>query len=317
MEISEDILATVGRTPVVPLCRIVTSPKARVFGKYEAGNPSSSLKDRVALAIIRSLEQAGRLKSDSVMVAATSGNTGVALALVCSVRGYRLHLFMPAGASLEKRKMFASCGATLGLTKAEEGMAGAVAAAHAFTQSHPEAVLIDQFDDPAVVRAHQDGTALEILADFPQGVDAFVMGVGTGGTITGVATVLKARFPRTQIIAVEPSACSVLASDPAGKAAVLAGPVVQSKIQQLGLGFVPKNLRRDLLDRVITVSDSDAYLMTQRLAHEEGLLLGISSGANVVAALSVATELGAGKTVLTVFCDSGQRYFSLRKFFEE
>jgi cysteine synthase A len=286
--------------------RVAEPGMATIFGKYEASNPSFSLKDRIAMALIEELEKSGRLTRDSIIVCATSGNTGVSLALVCAVKHYALHLFMPSDASLEKRRMFDGFGATLHLTPADESVKGAQAAAKTYIKSQPKAVLIDQFADPAVPRVHAQTTAQEILADFPNGVDAFVMGVGTAGTIMGVASVLKKVFPKTLIIAVEPSVSAVLSGGQPGI----------SKIQQLGLGFVPGNYQSELVDRVVKVTDAEAYLATRRLARREGLLLGISSGANVAAALTIASELGEGKTVLTVLCDAGQRYFSLKNFFE-
>lgn len=301
-----DVLQTVGRTPIVPLRHIVPLTSAAVFGKLETSNPTSSLKDRVALGIIESLEKKGILKKNTPVVCATSGNTGVALGLVCAVRGYSLNLFMPADASLEKRRMFEGFGARLILTPAEKSVQGAKDAAQAFVAKNPDAIVIDQFDNPDVVCAHEKTTAQEICGDFPDGIDAFVMGVGTAGTITGVARVLKKRFPKILIVAVEPSASAVLSG---GKPGI-------SKIQQLGLGFVPGNFDRSLVDRIMTVSDTDAYMTTRRLSRKEGLLLGISSGANVFASLKVAEELGPRAKVLTIFCDAGQRYFSLKKFFE-
>lgn len=292
---------------MIPLKKLVPTGSARVFGKYEAGNPSSSLKDRPALALIEKHVHDGRLNRGAIIVAATSGNTGLSLAMISAVRCYKLHLFMPKDASLEKRDLFGHFGAVVHLTPENEGVSGARRAALDFAALHQKALFLDQFGDKTVVDAHVTGTAKEILTDFPEGVDAFVMGVGTGGTISGVGQVLKARFPKTLIVAVEPKASAVLSGGDAG----------HSKIQQLGLGFVPENLRRDLIDRVIQITDDEAYQMTQRLAREEGLLLGLSSGAIVSASLQVAAELGVGKTVLTVFCDQGQRYFSLKKFFKK
>lgn len=304
--VCHDILDAIGDTPVIPLTKLVPPGAARVFGKYEAVNPSSSLKDRPALALIEKHARNGRLNRGSTIVAATSGNTGLSLAMIAAVRRYKLHLFMPTDASLEKRDLFKHFGAEVHLTPENAGVSGARRAALDFAALHQKALFLNQFDDATVVDAHVTGTAAEILADFPAGVDAFVMGVGTGGTISGVGQVLKARFPNTLIVAVEPKASAVLSGGRPG----------HSKIQQLGLGFVPENLRSDLIDRIIQVSDDEAYHMTRRLAGEEGLLLGLSSGAIVSAALQVAAELGKGKTVLTVFCDQGQRYFSLKKLFE-
>lgn len=303
----DSVLDAIGQTPVIPLRNIVTPHSAQLFGKYEAGNPTSSLKDRIALALIKDFESKGLLLKNGTIVAATSGNSGVALSMVCAVRGYKLELFMPENVSLEKRKMFAAFGTRLHLTSAQESIDGAKKKLMEFLQAHPEAVYIDQFNHPATVEAHYQTTAQEILNDFPEGVDAFIMGVGTGSTITGVARLLKEKFPATKIIAVEPKVSAVLSGGPAGV----------SKIQQMGLGFIPQNLRLDLIDEIVTVADSDAYLMTARLAKKEGLLLGISSGANVSVALEVAKNLGPQQKVLTILCDAGQRYFSLKKFFEE
>lgn len=302
----ESILETIGNTPVLPLKNVVVDGGAAIFGKYEAGNPSFSVKDRIALAIIEKAQGEGKIKKDTLIVDATAGNTGIALALVCAVKKLKLKLFMPENASLERRKMFEGFGADLVTTPSEEGVPGAVKRADEFMKGHPNTYAPRQFENPANPEAHRGTTAQEILADFPDGVDALVAGVGTGGTITGVGEVLKKKFPSLKVIAVEPDGSPVLSG---GKP----GP---HKIQQLGLGFVPKNLNRLLIDRVIRVADSEAYFMTQRLARKEGILVGISSGANVFAAAKVAKELGKGKKVLTFLCDAGQRYFSVEKFFK-
>lgn len=305
--VCENILDAVGETPVIPLHRMVEPGGAAVFGKYEAGNPTSSLKDRVARQLVDKYRRQGRLNAGTAIVAATAGNTGVALAMVAAVQKLKLHLFMSEDASLEKRDLFTHFGATVHITDAASGVIGARTAALDFCAQHQRALFLDQFGDDAVVRAHAETTAREIVADFPDGMDAFVMGVGTAGTISGVGGVLRERFPKIKIIAVEPESSAVLSGGPPGK----------SHIQQLGPGFVPKNFRRELVDEVVKVSDADAYVMAKRLAREEALLLGLSSGANVHVALQIARDLGAGKSVLTVFCDQGQRYFSLRRYFEE
>ncbi|MDO8520066.1 MAG: cysteine synthase A [Deltaproteobacteria bacterium] len=302
----ESILETIGNTPVLPLKNVVVDGGAAIFGKYEAGNPSFSVKDRIALAILEKAEKEGKIKKNTLIVDATAGNTGIALALVCAVKKLKLKLFMPESSSLERRKMFEGFGADLVTTPKEEGVMGAVKRADEFMKGHPDTFAPRQFENPEVVEAHRRTTAQEILKDFPDGVDAVVAGVGTGGTITGVGETLKEKFPALKVIAVEPEGSPVLSG---GKP----GP---HKIQQLGHGFIPKNLNRSLLDRVIKVADSEAYFMTQRLARNEGILVGISSGANVFAAAMVAKELGKGKKVLTFLCDAGQRYFSMERIFK-
>lgn len=299
------ILETEGDTPIIRLNQVVDASMATVYGKYEAGNPSLSLKDRAVLAMLDDAEKKGVIKPETILVAATAGNTGVALAMACAVRGYRLQLFVPEESNLQKRKMLSGFGAQIRFIRGGGGILSALVEAKKFVEATPQAHFLDQFNCPRAIRAHEESTAEEILADFPHGVDAFVMGVGTGATLTGVGRALKRTFPQTQIIAVEPQSSAVLSGKTPGT----------SCIQQIGFGFIPDNFDRRVVDRIVTVSDADAYMMTRRLAKREGLLLGISSGANVSAALKIAAELGPGKTVLTVFCDQGQRYFSLERSF--
>ncbi|MBI2339189.1 MAG: cysteine synthase A [Deltaproteobacteria bacterium] len=301
----DSILQAIGNTPVIPL-KHVAGEGAEIFGKYEAGNPSFSVKDRIALAMIEKAEKEGRLKPGGLVVDATAGNTGIALAMVCAVKKYRLIIFMPEDASLERRKMFEGFGAELRTTPKDEGIPGAVKKSEEFMRGNPNSFAPRQFENPEVPEAHRRTTAQEILADFPQGVDALVAGVGTGGTITGVGEVLKKKFPKMKIVAVEPAESAVISGGKPGR----------HKIQQLGHGFVPKNLNRSIVDYVIAVTDNDAYSMTRRLSRQEGLLVGISSGANVHAAVEVASSLGPGKKVLTFLCDAGQRYFSIEQFFK-
>lgn len=299
------ILEAIGNMPVIRLKQFESEGGAELYAKYEAGNPSLSIKDRIAFAMIGQAENEGKINPDSWIVDATAGNTGIALAMVCAVRKLKLILFMPEDASLERRKMFEGFGARLELTPREEGIQGAVRRADDFMKEHPDSYSPRQFENDENPLAHKKTTAQEILADFPDGFDALVAGVGTGGTLTGVGEVLRNKFPLVKIVAVEPKASAVLSG---GKP----GP---HRIQQLGVGFVPKILNRDLIDQVETVTDNEAYTMTRRLSREAGILVGISSGAHVHAAIRVAQELDSGKKVLTFLCDAGQRYFSLEHFF--
>lgn len=299
------ILETIGNTPVIPLKKIPPPGSAAIFGKYEAGNPSFSVKDRIAVAIIEKGEKEGKINSETVVVDATAGNTGISLAMVCAVKRLKLVLFMPENASLERRKMFDGFGAALHLTPKEEGVPGAIRRSEEYMKKHPNSFAPRQFENPENPEAHRQTTAREILDDFPAGIDALVAGVGTGGTITGVGEVLKKKFPKLKVVAVEPKTSAVLSGGKPG----------MHKIQQLGHGFVPKNLNRSLIDEIVTVADEEAYDMTQKLAREEGILVGLSSGANVHAAIKVGQKMGPKAQVLTFFCDAGQRYFSLEKFF--
>ncbi len=295
--IADSVLDLVGRTPLVRLSRIGVASGALIAGKLESKNPGGSVKDRPALAMIAAAEQAGVLRPGSVVVEATSGNTGISLAMISAVRGYRCTLVMPADMSLERRHILRAYGADIVLTPAEQGMAGAVARAQQIARETKGAFMPRQFENPANPGVHARTTAREILDAVGDDLVAFVSGVGTGGTVTGVGQVLKRERPSVRVVAVEPAASAVLS----GKAPGLHG------IQGLGAGFVPKVLDRGVIDQVVTVTDVAAERMTQRLAREEGLLVGPSSGANVHAAVEVATSLGRG-IVVTVLCDTGERY---------
>lgn len=301
----DSILQAIGHTPIIRL-KNISGEGAEIYGKYEAGNPSFSVKDRIALAMIEKAISEGKIKKDTLIIDATAGNTGIALAMVCAVKKLKLKLFMPEDASLERRKMFEGFGASLEITPKKEGVHGALNRAEEYMKSHPNSYSPRQFENPQNPEAHRVTTAQEILNDFPKGVDVLVAGVGTGGTITGVGEVLKKKFSQLKIVAVEPSGSPVLSGGKPGA----------HKIQQLGLGFVPKNFNRNIVDEVITVSDSEAFEATRLLSRKEGLLVGISSGANVYAAFKMAKKVGNGKKILTFLCDAGQRYFSVERFFK-
>ncbi len=297
----------IGGTPMVQLVRVPAPDSAELWGKCEQFNPGGSVKDRIALSMIEAAEAAGQIKPGaSTIVEPTSGNTGIGLALVCAVKGYRLVLTMPESMSLERRALLKAYGAELILTPEERVMEGAVDHAERLCRKNPSFFMPQQFRNPANPEAHRRTTAKEILAQLDGRVpDAFVSAVGTGGTITGVGEVLKARSPSCKIVAVEPATSAVLSG---GKP----GP---SKIQGIGAGFVPEVLNRGIIDDIRTVTDRDAYDMKTALARTEGLLVGISAGAAVHAARQVAAELGPGKIVVTVLCDTGERYFSLDEYF--
>jgi cysteine synthase len=303
----DDILDLIGNTP---LCRIrrLTDPAlhATVWGKCEMLNPGGSVKDRIALAMIEAAEAAGRITPGaSVLVEPTSGNTGIGLAQVAAVKGYRLILTMPESMSLERRALLKAYGAELVLTPEDLAMEGAVARARELCQ-RPGHFMLQQFENPANPETHRRTTAQELLAQTEGlALAGFVAAVGTGGTITGVSEVLRARHPDLIVVAVEPDRSAVLSGEPAGP----------HKIQGIGAGFVPPVLDRSAYSRIARIGDEDAYRMKQRLAREEGLLVGISAGAAMVAALELAAELGPGKHVVTVLCDTGERYFSLDEYF--
>ena len=299
--IADSVLDLVGHTPLVRLHRVVPPGAATVLGKLEAANPAGSVKDRIALNMVEAAERDGRLRPGATIVEPTSGNTGVGLAMVAAVKGYRLILTMPEDYSLERRKLFTRFGAQLKLTPAIEGMTGAVYAAEALVAEHPDYFMPQQFTNPANPEAHRLHTGPEILRATAGRIDAFVAGVGTGGTITGVGQVLKQECPGCLVVAVEPARSQVLAGKRAGLHA----------IQGIGASFIPSVLDREIYDELIPVTDEAALEMTARLTREEGLLVGISSGANVVAAIAIAQRLGEGKTVVTMLCDTGERYLSV------
>ncbi len=305
--IAQSILELIGDTPMVELAKLVTPQMAKVLTKVEAFNPGGSVKDRIAYAMVLDAEERGLLKPGGTIVEPTSGNTGIGLAMVSAVKGYRLVLTLPEGMSMERISLLERFGAEVVVTPAADGMAGAVTKARELVASMPGAFMPHQFANPANPRIHRQTTAQEILKATEGVLDAFVAGVGTGGTITGVGEVLKKRNPAIQVFAVEPAASAVLSGKPAGP----------HQIQGIGAGFVPEVLNRSIIDEIIQVADSDAYQMAKRLAREEGILAGVSAGAAVWAALKVAERLGKGKTVVVMLPDTGERYLSLDPYFEE
>jgi len=295
----------IGNTPLVRLNRLSPEGGATIYGKAEFYNPGGSVKDRICLNMINEAEKEGKLKPGGTIVEPTSGNTGIGLALVAAVRGYKLILVMPEGMSLERASLLSSYGAQLVLTPAREGMRGSIKEAESMLSQNPEYFMPNQFANPANPAMHRKTTALEILDALNGRVDAFVAAVGTGGTITGCGEVFKERNPAVKIVALEPAGSPVLSGGEPGP----------HKIQGIGAGFVPTVLNRSLLDQVMTVTDEEAYQTTKQLAKKEGLLVGISAGANVFAAQKVAETMGPGKNVVTVLCDTGERYLSMEKYF--
>jgi len=307
MAIYDDITQTVGNTPLVKLHRITAGLKATVLVKLESCNPLGSVKDRIGVAMIEDAEKKGQIKPGATLIEPTSGNTGIALAFTAAAKGYKLILTMPESMSIERRRLLQVLGAELVLTPADEGMPGAIRTAEKLVAENPEAIMLQQFDNPSNPAIHSATTAEEIWADTEGKVDIFVAGVGTGGTLTGVAEALKAKKPELKAVAVEPEKSPVISG---GKP----GP---HRIQGIGAGFIPGNLHTDLVDDVVLIDGSAAGKMSRRLAKEEGILCGISSGGNVLAAIELAKRSeNAGKVIVTIICDTGERYLSTWLFEE-
>ncbi len=299
------ILDTIGNTPHLRINRLFSS-RVEVWAKLERANPGGSIKDRIGVAMIEDAEEQGRLRPGTVIIEPTSGNTGIGLALVAAAKGYRLILTMPESMSVERRRYLKALGAELVLTPKEQGMGGAIERAKQLAAELPNSWIPQQFENPANVEVHRRTTAREILADFPEGIDYLITGVGTGGHISGVAEVLKARFPRLQVFAVEPSASPVISGGQKGP----------HPIQGIGAGFIPKNLNTALLDGVIQVDNADAFRYAVRAAREEALFIGVSSGASLAAVAKKLPEIADGARVLTFCYDTGERYLSVDGLFE-
>jgi len=299
-----NILETIGNTPHVRINRLFGSSH-EVWVKLEKANPGGSIKDRIALAMIEDAEKRGIINKDTTIIEPTSGNTGIGLALVAAVKGYKLILVMPESMSLERRRLIAVYGAQLDLTPREKGMKGAIARANELKESIANSWIPQQFENPANITVHQQTTAQEILADFPQGIDYLISGVGTGGHITGVAEVLKAKFPKLKVFAVEPSASPVISGGTPGP----------HPIQGIGAGFIPTNLHTAILDGAIQISKEEAFDYAGRAAREEGLFIGISSGASLAAVAKKLGEIPVGARILTFNYDTGERYLSVEGLF--
>lgn len=301
---ANSILETIGNTPVVQINKLFGNKKS-IWIKLEKSNPGNSIKDRIALAMIEDAERKGLLNKDSVIIEPTSGNTGIGLALVAAVKGYKVVLVMPESMSVERRKLMEIYGAEFVLTPREKGMKGAIEKAAELVANTPNGWSPKQFDNPANVAIHEKTTAQEIIADFPNGLDYVITGVGTGGHITGVAKALKVKFPAIKILAVEPELSPVLSGGAPGP----------HPLQGIGAGFVPSIYESDLIDGVVQVSKDDAYDYTRRLAREEGILVGISTGASLAAVAQKLDAIPDGATVLTFNYDTGERYLSIEGLF--
>ncbi len=303
---ASSVLATIGNTPHIRINRLfgAACQSHQIYIKSERSNPGGSIKDRIALAMVEAAEKSGVLQAGATIIEPTSGNTGVGLAMVAAVKGYKLVLVMPDSMSIERRRLMLAYGASFDLTPREKGMNGAIARAKELVAQTPGSWMPQQFENPANIDAHVHATALEILADFPDGVDYIITGVGTGGHLTGVARVLKAKFPNTKVFAVEPAASPVISG----------GKPSPHPIQGIGAGFIPVNLDVSLLDGVIQVEGDAAKDYARRSAAEEGLLVGISSGATLAAMAQKLPEIAAGSTVLGFNYDTGERYLSIEGF---
>ena len=301
---ADSILATIGNTPHVRINRLF-GPDAQVWIKSERSNPGGSIKDRIALSMVEAAEKSGALQPGGTIIEPTSGNTGIGLAMVAAVKGYKLVLVMPDSMSVERRRLMLAYGASFDLTPRASGMKGAIARAMELVDATPGSWMPQQFDNPANIDIHVRTTAQEILADFPDGLDALITGVGTGGHLTGCARVLKAAWPRLKVFAVEPAASPVISG----------GAPAPHPIQGIGAGFIPKNLDTSVLDGVIQVDAEPAREMARRSASEEGMLVGISSGATLAAISQKLAELPAGSRVLGFNYDTGERYLSVEGFF--
>lgn len=304
--IGNSILESIGGTPLVRLNNVTGSGIAEVLAKLESFNPGGSVKDRIAFAMVEDAEEKGLLKKDSIVIEPTSGNTGIGLAMVCAVKGYRCVLTMPDTMSMERIYILKAYGAEVILTSGSKGMSGAIKKAEELYKKTPHAFMPHQFQHLANPEAHRKTTAKEIIAQTGGKIDAFVAGVGTGGTITGVGEVLKTYNPNIRIVAVEPETSAVLSGKPHGA----------HKIQGIGAGFIPDILNRGIIDDIITVNDRDAYDAARSLAKKEGIFAGPSSGAALVGTLAVAKRLGKDKRIVTIFPDTGERYFSVTQYFE-
>jgi cysteine synthase A len=300
------ILDTIGNTPHVRINKLFNT-SALVWMKLERANPGGSIKDRIALAMIEDAEQRGALAPGATIIEPTSGNTGVGLAMVAAVKGYKLLLVMPESMSIERRRLMKAYGADLVLTPREKGMRGAIEKATELHLSTPNSWIPQQFENPANIEVHARSTARELLKDFPDGIDFLITGVGTGGHISGCAQVLKERFPKLQVYAVEPAASPVISG----------GQPSPHPIQGIGAGFIPQNLNRELLDGVITVTQEEAFEFARRAAVEEGIFLGASSGASLAAVSKKLPEIPAESTVVTFCYDTGERYLSVKGLFPE
>jgi cysteine synthase A len=301
---AQSVLQAIGNTPHVKINRLYPS-KHSVWMKLERANPGGSIKDRIALSMIEDAESRGALKAGGTIIEPTSGNTGVGLAMVAAVKGYRLVLVMPESMSIERRRIMLAYGAEFILTPREKGMRGAIEKAKEILESTPNSWMPQQFENPANIEIHRHTTAAEIIADFPEGIDYLITGVGTGGHITGCAQVLKEKFPQLKVFAVEPAASPVISG----------GAPSPHPIQGIGAGFIPTNLQTPLLDGVIQVTNDEAFEFARRAAREEGLFIGVSSGASLAAVLKKLPEIPEGATVLTFCYDTGERYLSVPNLF--